>query len=115
VERRLAATSETRRAWAVHENGKHNFMGEQYDNERKVAIFKNQKGDNPKRPDYRGTMTLNGVEYKLSLWLRKSQKVEHYMQGSVEDAKRDTPPPARPAPTQPTQAAQQTADEDVPF
>jgi hypothetical protein len=35
------------------------------------------------------------------------------MQGSVEEVKRDTPP--APAPAQPTQTAQQTADEDVPF
>ena len=99
-------------------------MSEQYDNERKVAIFKNQKGDNPKRPDYRGTMTLGGIEYKLSLWLRKSQKGEHYMQGSVEEAKRDTPPEMRPGwnaplpappPAQPAANAQQTADEDIPF
>lgn len=104
-------------------------MSEKYDKEKKVALFKNDKGDNAKRPDYRGTMTLNGVEYKLSLWLRKSQKGEHYMQGSVEEAKPRTPSPGWGAPLPPPtfnepptpppaqqQAANATgADEDVPF
>jgi len=29
-----------------------------YDNTNKIAIFKNDKGDNPKRPDYRGTLNI---------------------------------------------------------
>ena len=56
----------------------------QYDNEKKFALFKNDKGENPKRPDYRGTMTLGGVEYKLSAWIREDKKGQKYMNGSVE-------------------------------
>jgi len=56
----------------------------QYDNEKKFALFKNDKGENPKRPDYRGTLTLGGVEYKLSAWIREDKKGGKYMNGSVE-------------------------------
>lgn len=34
------------------------------------ALFRNDKGDNPKRPDYRGSITLAGVEYELAGWLK---------------------------------------------
>ena len=34
------------------------------------ALFKNDKGDNPKRPDYRGDITLGGVQYELSAWIK---------------------------------------------
>ena len=49
-----------------------------YDNEKKFALFKNDKGDNPKRPDYRGEITLNGAVYKMSAWLAEDHGSEEY-------------------------------------
>lgn len=34
------------------------------------ALFRNDKGDNPARPDYRGDIMLNGVLYEISGWLK---------------------------------------------
>lgn len=34
------------------------------------ALFRNDKGDNPSRPDYRGDIMLNGVVYEVSGWLK---------------------------------------------
>ena len=34
------------------------------------AFFKNDKGDNPSRPDYRGDIMLGGVLYELSAWIK---------------------------------------------
>ena len=59
-------------------------MNQPYDNEKKIALFRNDKGDNPKRPDYRGTLTINGVEYKASLWIRQDKKGNDYLNGSIE-------------------------------
>ena len=59
-------------------------MNQPYDNEKKIALFRNDKGDNPKRPDYRGTLTINGVEYKASLWVRQDKKGQEYLNGSIE-------------------------------
>lgn len=39
-----------------------------YDNEMTGALFPNDKGDNPKRPDHRGDVTIGGVKYSLSAW-----------------------------------------------
>lgn len=96
-----------------------------YDNTNKIAIFKNDKGDNPKRPDYRGTLNIDGREYKCSLWIREKKDGSgmKYMQGGIEPAKegemragdsRPMPTPA-PAPQTPANAAQSPKDEDVPF
>jgi len=34
------------------------------------AMFKNDKADNPARPDYRGDIMLNGVLYEISGWIK---------------------------------------------
>jgi hypothetical protein len=34
------------------------------------ALFKNDKGDNPARPDYRGDLMVDGVVYELSAWIK---------------------------------------------
>ncbi len=38
------------------------------------ALFKNDKGDNPKRPDYRGDITIAGHKYTLAGWIREGKK-----------------------------------------
>ena len=37
-------------------------------------LFKNDKGDNQARPDYRGAATIDGREYRLSGWVKKGQQ-----------------------------------------
>ncbi len=32
------------------------------------ALFRNNKGDNEKRPDMRGTVMVGGVVYRISAW-----------------------------------------------
>lgn len=94
-----------------------------YDNTNKIAIFRNDKRGNDKAPDYRGTLNVEGKEYKVSLWLREKKDGSgmRYMQGSVQaaipadsrpsEAPRVSTPP--PAPKQPATAT--GVDEDVPF
>ncbi len=38
------------------------------------SLFPNDKGDNPKRPDYRGDFLLNGTVYEISGWSREGKK-----------------------------------------
>lgn len=45
-----------------------------YDNNMTGAMFKNDKGDNPKRPDMRGSIEIDGVKYWLSGWSRVADK-----------------------------------------
>ena len=42
----------------------------QYDNNMSGALFKNKKKTTEKHPDYTGTITIDGVEYWQSAWVR---------------------------------------------
>lgn len=44
----------------------------QYDNNLTGSLFKNDKGDNEKRPDYKGQCEIDGVQYWISSWIRES-------------------------------------------
>ena len=46
----------------------------EYDNTNSGALFKNDKGDNPKRPDYTGSLNVGGTEYWLSAWIKEGKK-----------------------------------------
>lgn len=78
-------------------------MSDQYNNELTFRLFKNDKGDNPKRPDYRGEAEIGGVQYKLSGWISEVKSGERagtkYIRGRVE---RKEAAPARPAQPQPS-------------
>jgi hypothetical protein len=66
-------------------------MSKQFDKTNTWTLNKNDKGDNPKRPDYRGTVNINGVEYTLSGWMRESPNGK-FISGPVEPKKEDKQP-----------------------
>jgi len=49
---------------------KQNKNMSEYDNTNSGILFKNDKGDNEKRPDYTGKLDVNGKEFKLSAWIK---------------------------------------------
>ncbi len=62
----------------------------EYDSTNTIAIFRNDKGDNPARPDYRCVIDIDGTEYEASVWLKESKSGTKYMQGPVK-LKEDKP------------------------
>ena len=49
------------------------------------SLFANDKGDNPKRPDYKGDIILpDGTKMRLSAWVRESQGGKKFLSGKVE-------------------------------
>jgi hypothetical protein len=64
------------------------------------ALFKNNKGDNPSRPDYRGDLMVGGVVYEVSGWIkplpRDAEKKFMSLSAKPKQAKQATAP--RPAP-----------------
>ena len=48
-------------------------MSQQYTNENTGILFKNDVGDNPKRPAYKGKIDVDGKEYQLAGWLREGK------------------------------------------
>lgn len=63
------------------------------------SLFRNDKGDNEKAPDYKGKLvTPDGHEFEIAGWLRESQKGVKYMSGTVKEPfkKQDPTPIATP-------------------
>lgn len=57
----------------------------QYDNTNSFVLFRNDKGDNPNRPDYTGTITLeDGKEMRLAAWIKEGQRGK-FMAGKVSE------------------------------
>ena len=77
------------------------------------AIFKNQKGDNPARPDYRGDIMLGGVLYEVAGWIKPkpANPSEKYM--SLVGKPKDAAKPANQA--APAAKADPDFDQDMPF
>jgi len=50
------------------------------------SLFANDKGDNPKRPDYRGDIIMpDGTKMRLSAWIRESKNGgRKFLSGKVE-------------------------------
>lgn len=42
-----------------------------YDNTNSGVLFQNDKGDNDKRPDYKGKLNVDGKDYELAGWKRQ--------------------------------------------
>jgi len=49
------------------------------------SIFSNDKGDNPKRPDYTGTAKINGIVMRIASWVQESSNGEKYLSLKFED------------------------------
>jgi hypothetical protein len=43
----------------------------EYDNTNRGSIWKNEKKDTDKHPDFTGSLNVEGVEYWVSAWKRK--------------------------------------------
>lgn len=80
----------------------------EYDNNMRGVLFKNDKGDNPKRPDMTGNMEIDGTKYRISAWNKTSQKGTDFLSFVVEedDGSRKAAQP---------QQSQGGLDDDIPF
>lgn len=81
----------------------------QYDNNLTGVLFKNDKGDNEKRPDYKGSAEIEGVQYWVSAWIRDTAKGKCL--SMKYERKEQQAAPATKAP-EPQQSA---IDDDIPF
>jgi uncharacterized protein (DUF736 family) len=94
-------------------------VSDKYDNS--GVLFKNDKGDNPKRPDYRGSISVVGVDYNISGWIRESKKSgDKFLSLKVEakDAYKprgDAPKKAEPKVAQKGMTEDNWSDLDEPF
>lgn len=98
-----------------------------YDNTNKGVLFKNDKKETDKHPDYNGSINVNGVEHFLSAWVNTSKAGNKYMSvsiGKVKEVQNDPTEHAsgnrnQPNPTYdntaPPQSSGSDFDDDLPF
>lgn len=55
-----------------------------FDNTNRGALFKADKQGNDRRPDYSGSLNVDGKEFFLDAWLKKSKAGQTYMSLSVK-------------------------------
>lgn len=92
----------------------------QYDNTNSGILTRNDKGDNEKRPDYKGSININGQEYWLSAWIRtggEGSKLagQKYMSLKAELKEQQAPAKPKPVSRQKTQADSPFEDQEIPF
>jgi len=50
------------------------------------SLFKNDKKQTEKQPDYNGTIKVDGKEYKLAAWIKESKSGMKYFSISAQEA-----------------------------
>lgn len=85
----------------------------EYDNNLSGVLFKNDKGDNEKRPDYKGSAEIEGVQYWVSAWIRDGAKGK-FMSMKYERKEQQAAKPAQAAPAV-ASAGYGAVDDDIPF
>jgi hypothetical protein len=63
-----------------------------YDNEKRGVLFKNNRKEKDSHPDYNGTITIEGVEYYLSAWVKEGKNGKFFSLsiGKEKGAKAET-------------------------
>jgi uncharacterized protein (DUF736 family) len=85
-----------------------------YDNNMSGVLFKNDKKGNDKRPDYRGTAVIDGVDLNISAWIKASQKTGDKFMSLRFEPKQGAPKKATRAPVM-DETPFKFDDADLPF
>ena len=80
----------------------------EYDDTNRGVLFKNDRKESDRHPDYRGSIKVGGQEFWLSAWIKEGQRGK-FMSLSV--TQKDSKQEARPEPPQPSYADR----DDPPF
>jgi hypothetical protein len=70
------------------------------------VLFKNENKDNEKKPDYKGSIMVDGNEYWLSAWIKEGKSGK--FMGLAVSPKDGQPPASKPLP-------KDLEDSDIPF
>ena len=80
-----------------------------YDNTNRGSLFKNDRKDDAKFPDYKGSINVEGTEYWLSAWIKLSKDGNKFMSLSLKNKNAD-------ASLQPKKKVKQEEfDDSIPF
>ena len=86
-----------------------------FDNTNRGVLFKNdRKTEGDKKPEYTGSLNVDGVEFFLDAWLKVGKSGAKFMSVSVKrkDKQTSAAPAVKPAPVS---SGFDDIDQDVPF
>jgi hypothetical protein len=75
----------------LHDNSIGDHEMKKFDDKNRGCLFKNDRKDDDKSPDYKGSLNVGGVEHWLNGWIRESKKGEKFVSLSVR-SKEETRP-----------------------
>jgi uncharacterized protein (DUF736 family) len=61
----------------------------EYDNTNRGSLFKNDRKETDKHPNYKGSLNVAGTDYWISAWIKKSKEGSTFMSLSVEEKGKD--------------------------
>jgi len=65
----------------------------EYDNTNRGVLFKNDRKENEKHPDYRGTINVDGHDFEISAWIKDGKKGKFMSLSVKEPFKKGEPKP----------------------
>lgn len=71
-----------------------------------ISIFKNEDKKSEKSPDYSGNLEINGVKFRVALWVKQAKNGKAYLGGMVNVDEAKTPT---------TEVAKKEVVSDLPF
>jgi hypothetical protein len=86
----------------------------EYDNTNRGVLFKNDRKESDKHPDYKGNINVNGVEFWLSAWIKDGAKGK-FMSLSIQPKEEQKPAPKRADPISSGRSLKADMDDDIPF
>jgi len=95
----------------VGKQGESVTMDKPFDNTNRGSIWKNEKKETEKHPDFTGTANLDGVEVWVSAWKRKPGASEKAPALSFAFTRKDSAPVQKPVDNTPGAVS----SEDIPF
>ena len=87
----------------------------QYDNTNRGAIWKNEKKETDKHPDFTGSINVDGHDYWLSGWRRAEGASVRAPAMSFQVKRKDGQPAQQAAKPAPRQTARAEMDDEIPF
>ena len=82
----------------------------EYDNNNTGAIFKNDRKETDRHPDYNGSCEINGVEMWMSAWIKTSKNGKKFMSFSFNPKEVQAAPKAVQSPN-----SGFDEEDDIPF
>ncbi len=87
-----------------------------YDNSNRGVLFKNERKEpGDKKPDYTGSIDVNGVDHFLDGWIRKSQAGKTFLSISIKRKDSQQKPASKQSTPQASSGFADMNDDLIPF